>query len=67
MNDFPLLPTRSSSPRDRSLAAAANDAMRACQRLAEAAVEHGAQRLADVAIASALRVEACARIEMEET
>ncbi len=60
MSAFPLLPANSASPRDRALSAAANDAMRACQRLAEAAVEHGAQRLADVAIASALRVEACA-------
>lgn len=64
---FPLLPTRSDSARDRALSAAANDAMLALQRLADVAVKHGAQRLADVAIASALRVEAVARVEMEET
>lgn len=64
---FPLLPTHSSSPRDRSLSSAANDAMLALERLAAVAVEHGAQRLAEVAMTGALRVEACARIEMEET
>lgn len=66
MNDFPLLPTRSSSPRDRSLAAAANDAARGMDRLADALDEWGETTLARAArLWSALAMAGVRRVLSE--
>lgn len=64
MSAFPLLPTRSDSPRDRALAAATNDAIRALITLANVADEYGAGVVCANATSDANKYEALLSVEM---
>ena len=65
MSAFPLMPRDSTSARDRAIAAAANDVVRALDRYAKVAEDHGEHVLRENAHRDSRKYEALTVCAME--